>query len=235
MNHALASLALRGRALPLSVCTTGSISLSATATQYTRTTGSFVADGFAVGMEAVATGFTNPGNNGVAAITAVSALTLTVTGFTVTGGPGAYVVAPRTMVVEGPITGSLTVGLPTLRAWENQTFDMVTKIWWVEENYVPATVTLMAGPRSNGMVEETGLYVLKVYGIANTGSLALHAVANALLLCYQPGDSQTLSDGTVLRIRGDTGPYRGALQQLEPGWAVVTVTVPWRCYVNNPT
>ena len=58
---------------------TGSISLGATATGYTRTTGSFVTDGFTVGMPIWVTGFpTASGNNGAKTVAAVTATTLTV-------------------------------------------------------------------------------------------------------------------------------------------------------------
>jgi hypothetical protein len=57
-------LALRGRVLTLSVATTGTTSLAATATGYTRAAGSFVTDGFKPGMEVLAAGFATSGNNG---------------------------------------------------------------------------------------------------------------------------------------------------------------------------
>ena len=58
--------------------TTGAISLSATATGYSRASGSFVTNGFAVGQQITASGFTNAANNGTSLITAVTATTLTV-------------------------------------------------------------------------------------------------------------------------------------------------------------
>lgn len=59
---------------------TGSISLEATATGFVRTTGSFVTDGFTVGMPIWVTGFsgTAAGNNGAKTVAAVTATTLTV-------------------------------------------------------------------------------------------------------------------------------------------------------------
>ena len=58
--------------------TTGSVTLGATAPNlYTRSSGSFVTDGFAVGDEINATGFA-AGNNGRGVITAVSALQITI-------------------------------------------------------------------------------------------------------------------------------------------------------------
>lgn len=59
--------------------TTGSTSLSATATGYARAAGSFITDGFAANDWITASGFTNAANNGVSQIVAVTATTLTVT------------------------------------------------------------------------------------------------------------------------------------------------------------
>lgn len=55
------------------------ISLSAAAGSFTRATGSFVTDGFVVGDVVTSSGFATAGNNGRFVVTAVVALTLTVT------------------------------------------------------------------------------------------------------------------------------------------------------------
>ena len=72
IDHLAALLALRGRALTLSVATTGSTSLSATTTGYARAAGSFITDGLVVGAEITASGFTTPANNGQGVVTAVT-------------------------------------------------------------------------------------------------------------------------------------------------------------------
>lgn len=59
--------------------TTGQQSLSAAVGSFARTTGSFVTDGFSVNEVVVPSGFTNAGNKGRFRVTAVAALTLTVT------------------------------------------------------------------------------------------------------------------------------------------------------------
>ena len=61
------------------LATTGSTSLSATATGYARTTGSFRTEGFVVGRQITASGFANAANNGRSTITAVTDATLSVT------------------------------------------------------------------------------------------------------------------------------------------------------------
>ena len=58
---------------------TGSVSLAATATGYTRTTGSFETNGFTTGMQIYVTGFSNASNNGLKTVAAVTPTTLTVT------------------------------------------------------------------------------------------------------------------------------------------------------------
>jgi len=83
-----------GRAKRATV-TTGAISLttSSTTQTYTRTTGSFVTDGFAVGDEVGITGFVNAVNNGRGVLTAVSALVLTVDNY------------QKALITEGPVAG----------------------------------------------------------------------------------------------------------------------------------
>lgn len=61
------------------IFTTGTATLQATATGYSRSSGSFIADGFLEGLPITATGFANPANNGPSVITAVDTTTLTVT------------------------------------------------------------------------------------------------------------------------------------------------------------
>lgn len=59
--------------------TTGSATLAATVGTITRSTGSFLTDGFAVNDVVINSGFTNAGNNGRFRVSAVVALTLTLT------------------------------------------------------------------------------------------------------------------------------------------------------------
>ncbi len=60
------------------VATTGSISMAATATGYSRSSGSFITDGFVAGKNIIASGFSIAANNGLSTITAVTAGALTV-------------------------------------------------------------------------------------------------------------------------------------------------------------
>ncbi len=211
-------LALRNRALSLSVCTTGSTTLSATTTGYARTTGSFLTDGFAVGMEVTPTGFVA---NTIDTIIGVSTLTLTTK-------------AART--AESAASGrSIAVGLPALRAWENTDFSPVTGRHFVEEDYVPAAPFVVSFPPQGATRDERGLYVLRWYGLSNTSVAGLRKSVDALLALFTPGTTLTAGSNTV-RIRGmtnDPGPYAGQLLPQAGGWSVITLTIPWRSFTTN--
>ena len=62
-----------------SPATTGTTTLDATGTGFSRASGSFVTDGFEVGQMVVSSGFAASGFNGFSVITAVDALTMTTT------------------------------------------------------------------------------------------------------------------------------------------------------------
>jgi hypothetical protein len=94
---------------------TGVASIAAAApNQFTRATGSFVSDGFQVGMRVRASGFTNAANNALhAEITAVTASALTITGATLVTEAasgdeqliGAFRTGPATVDVDSYGTG----------------------------------------------------------------------------------------------------------------------------------
>jgi hypothetical protein len=77
LNHLAALIACRTRLATLEVCTTGTTTLEATATGFVRLAGSFVTDGFQVGMEVLPAGFTSTARQ---VVKNVAALTLTVEG-----------------------------------------------------------------------------------------------------------------------------------------------------------
>ena len=215
ISNTLAHLALRNLALSLAVATTGSTSLSATATGYARTAGSFVTDGFKVGLDLTGAGFAVAGNNGAHVITAVTALTISCAGTAVDA-----VAAGRT----------LSVGLPTMQALTNVDFTPVTGRPYVEESYTPGPagqVTL--GPL--GQVELFPMYTLNLYGISNTGISGLMATVDALLLLFAPRTTLVLSSGDVVRVRTQPAPYASPVMQASPGWAMCAVTIP--CWVRT--
>lgn len=202
-------LAMRARARTLSVATTGLIALSATATGYARAGGDFQADGFWPGMEITPAGFAT---NVPRVITDVSALELTVSGS----------VTPE--VAAGG--RSLTVGLPSQQAWENVAFQPTAGVPWVREEFLPGpTAQVTLGPL--GELEATPMYALYVNVPAETG-LTVKRYVNALRALFAPRTAIALANGDVLRVRSDTGPYAGQLQQSQPGFAVQPLTIPLR-------
>lgn len=222
-------LALRSKLLQLSVATTGSVSLAATTTGYTRTTGSFVTDGLMAGMEAVAAGFAN---NGPVVITEVSALSIKaqrVVTTTVNGIP-TYSLAP--IVAEAAASGrSLAVGLPSNRAWENDHFEPTANIPWVREEFIPGpTSQETMGP--NGELEATPQYALYFNAPAGTRLTAKHYVQAARVL-FAPRTQIALANGDTLRVRADTGPYAGQLQSSTPGFANQPFIIPLRTRSAN--
>lgn len=212
LNHFANLLALRARALTVSVATTGSITMEATATGFARAAGSFVTDGFAVGMEVVPSGFAV---NAPAVVTGVLPLAMTVRGGR----------AP-----EAAAGGrSLTVGLPVLRAWENApAFTPEDGRPFVEEDY-------LAGPVREpvpGVVEGDPMYVLRLYGPQGVGTMAAYTLSDALLDVFRPRTQISLPSGDVLHVRGNPAPYRGQLT-IRNGRSLIVVTIPLRILTDN--
>lgn len=117
--------------------------------------------------------------------------------------------------------------LPAMRERENVAFTPTEGVQFVEEDYVPATTTLLGLVRG-GTVEVTALYVLRWYVPAGTGVKALNDGITALLALFEPGTGITASDGTIVRVRGDIGPSRSQITNPTPGWAVSTIAIPVR-------
>lgn len=224
INDILAQLAFRARATSLVVATTGSTSLAATSTGYTRSSGSFVSDGFVVGMEITAAGFGSAGNNGVKRVTKVQAGTLTVT--SITGGN----------VTESAGSGrSLLAGLPLLRAWENIEFTPISGRPYVAEEWVPGGSSVITWPEKTGIFHEDGLSQWRFYGLPKVGVSALRATVTAFKKLFTPGTFFNLSDGTTVAVRGDTAVKSSHILPAEPGWVVCIVSIPWQTFTRNAT
>jgi hypothetical protein len=202
-------LALRSKAMTLTVATTGTTSLAATASGYTRTTGSFMDDKFATGMEVTPAGFSS---NTPRVITAVSALAITVSG---------------TVPVQAAAGGrSLTVGLPSSRAWENVAFQPTAGVPWVREEFLPGpTGQATVGPF--GRLDAFPMYALHIHVKDETG-LTVKRYVNALRVLFAPRTKIPLPTSGTLAVRSDTGPYAGQLQQSQPGFVVQPFTIPLR-------
>jgi tetrahydromethanopterin S-methyltransferase subunit B len=230
-------LALRARVFAVSVATTGSVSLSATTTTYARASGSFVTDGFAVGMEVLVSGFATSGNNGRAVITGLTAAAMTVTKIALSTVSATdltpTIVAGTALAADVAAAGRTIVAqLPILRGYENVKIVPSSLAPYVEEDLVPATNTLVSFPARDGTVEETGLYVLKLYGQPNTGASGIRKTMDAAKLLFAPGTTVT-AGVNVVRVRTDTAVTAGQLTPLDTGRVVCVLTVPWIARSTN--
>lgn len=204
-------LAFRARALSLVVCTTGSINMSATATGYARATGSFVTDGFYVGMEITPGGFAS---NPVDVVLAVADDEITTR-----DGRAAEAAA------DGR---SLSVLIPEARAFDQDQFTPTGAKPYVDEYLVPGPSSLVTTAADHGKVEETGLYIFKWYHLSGFGSSGIRKTGDALKALFTPG--------TVIgpaRVRTDVSAQNGQLIPTTGGWSVLTLTVPWRARTVN--
>lgn len=215
INHALVERALRTKLKTLEVVTTGSTSLSATATGYARAAGSFLTDGFFPGLEVVGTGWGDPDNDAAKTITGVTTLTLTC--------PGTE--------AEAAGTRTLTVGLPQYRSWENMRFEPTAGSPWVRETYLPGPMSVIESG-SLALLEALPQYVVSVYVPQNVGMDASRAYTDALLTLFAPGTRITVTGATCI-VRENPAPYVGQIIRDDQGFAVAPVTIPLRLTTAN--
>jgi len=216
INHLLVNAALKARGLGLSVVTTGPVKLGSTVEGYTRTAGSFVDDGFTVGME-VTPSF---GDQTPSYITKLTDTLMTMHGGRATMSPG-----------NGR---SLRVLLPPLIAFDNESITPIQGRWYVEGEYSPSTSQLRTVTASRGFGDATGEYFWRLYGIADTGLDAFAAMTTALLKLYPPGAVLPVDATTAVHIGNLPAPWASSVQPDDPGFAVVTVTIPWFVQFTNP-
>jgi hypothetical protein len=230
ISATLATLKLRNRLLSLTSPTTGSTTLSVTTTGYARAAGSFITDGFAVGMEITASGFSTSANNGQGIITALAATAMTVgDAYTVsTHATDGYTAVARTLATEGSASArTISVTVPAMRAFDNATLRPIGGKPYLEEELVPATTRVLTLPISQGYAEDTGVYVLRWFGLSGKGVTAIRKGADAVLALFTPGTTFTMSDNNTLRIPSDFGPRAGQITRVEGGWSYVLIEVPY--------
>lgn len=214
LSHTLTRAALKARLLTLQIATTGSVTLSATATGYARASGSFVSDGFVVGMELTPTGFpTNP----VDVITDVTATLIT----TRTAHPTASASAAR----------SLTVGLPSMRAFDDEEIEPDPGTPYVTAEFSPSTNTLVTIAENYGRAEETGEYFITVYYPKGHSAVALSPTIEALRALFTAGTKITVGSDT-LRLRWNPAPRAGAFLPDGP-FMRCQFTAWWACDTRN--
>lgn len=121
-------------------------------------------------------------------------------------------------------------GIPSARAWENTVFTPTPGTPYLEEEYVPATNTLLT--ITPGVTERTGMYVVKWYGLAGTGISAIRDGVDAVLAAFKAGSSSLMTSGLALRIQGNPAPESGQLIPLDAGFACVVISIHWRVDVS---
>jgi len=214
--------AIRTHLLTLVVATTGSTSLSATATGYARSAGSFLDDGFRAGMELEASGFGNASNNGTKVVTQATALALTCEG----------------TATETEAAGrTLTVGLPSTRAWENEELapgpDPEPGVPWFREQFLPGPGPTQIFTTPTARLELEPQYVAHVNTPEGWGKDAPRRYADAVARHFTPRTSIALASGDTLRVRTDTGPGPGQLIRTRPGFVTSPVAIPFRLQTPN--
>jgi len=207
--------ALRTQLLTVEVATTGATTLAATGTGYTRTTGSFIADGFVVGMEVVPSGFTS---NVPVLITRVYALTLE---------------TDENQVESAGAGRSLTVGIPVLRNWENTDLERQARRWFISEDYLPG-VQNKYGVGERGIVEQEPAYVIRLEGVSRTGADAIYTVARKIMEAFPPTLAIIPETGDIVRVGTDPGPFRGQVLSRYAGTVEVSITIPLYAETSNP-
>ena len=215
LDLSAATIAMRARAITLSVATTGSTSLSATATGYARASGSFITDGFYAGQEILPSGFPT---NTRCVITQVTASLLTIDG--------------GLTVVSAASGRTLLCGLPGLRAWENeQQVTLDAKRPYVTEAFRPATSQVYTYPANTGQMLETGLYVITLYGLPKYGILAIRKYIDGLKALFAPGTTVAVGSNT---IRMPTNKGANSSDLMPSGtWTVCALTIPWEARTAN--
>lgn len=220
VNHRAILRALRDYLTNLEVTQVAEgVEMQGTETGFERDGGSFIDDGFLVGMEVTPREFPNPEP---VVVTAVTDDVLTV-----------RAPVPRTPVGFNP-DNTLSVVLPVRRAWENVEFSPEDDQWYVDEQYLPGPLTLIAGNEDHGEFDAEPVYLVRVYGLAGTGAGAVFALADAVLARFRPGRHIPTSDGHTIRVKSDPAPYRGQLVREGAAHAVIEVTIPlWVRTSNN--
>jgi hypothetical protein len=223
IDDRVALLALRARLTGLSaMATTGTMALAATTTGYTRSDGgSFITDGFRIGMELLSSGFAT---NGYRTVKALTASTITV---------------DQTLTAESSAgSRSLSVGLPETRLWVNskpvrsgvQLEAPTNDRPYILESFIKAGgANLKTFPANGGETEERGMYIVHWFGLSNRGPDAILEGTAAILARFTPGTPVT-AGSDVLRMGspdGREGPWADEIRPLANGWSVSTIRVPW--------
>lgn len=217
LDHADVQLKLRALLATMVAATTGLTSLTATSTGYTRQTGSFLADGFAVGMEVTPT---NMATTTPSTLLSVSALSMTANKAITAQASGA--------------SRMLEARLPSDVQYGNLRSAHINGQPYFEEEYdYGPTVMPVTGPFGTLIAEP--IYILRVFVVSGVDVIAHSRYANALLSLFPPTKTLALASGDTLRVRSDPAPFANGINIREdvPSWSVLPITIPLRAYTRN--
>lgn len=104
---------------------------------------------------------------------------------------------------------------------------------YLTEQFVPATSVLQTNtPR--GLVLDTGLYVVTMFGITGEGGKAIRTVTNDIKVAFKIGTTMSTPSGNIVRVRTDQAPFAGQIIPLaEGGHSYSQVTVAYEVQWNQ--
>lgn len=205
-----AKLGIRARVLATVVASTGSITLTATTSGYTRDAGSFITDGFVVGLEVTPLGFSA---NTVDVIDSVTDLTIT---------------TKRARAAQASGAGrSLTAYLPQTHALNGDTVQLRPGYPAWREEFVPAPPETITMSPNGGRTNDSGLYFATLILGQEYGDLAMDAMTSAILARFTSG-TQIAADDAVLWVPWRNGASPGQLKPYDtPGVNYQQIRIPW--------
>lgn len=124
--------------------------------------------------------------------------------------------------------------LPALRAWDNVSFTPSATAASIEDALGTFTTRRRTAPAALATVEATGLYVIKVYGVANRGDSEIREMVTAIVDAFPLGGTATLDSGDVVRIDGEGGHTVSQILPISASKTQCTITIPWLVYGRNP-
>lgn len=117
------------------------------------------------------------------------------------------------------------------RAFENKDFTPTSGVPYIEEEFLPQPGFLPG--LSRGPAVSFGIYIVKWYGLNNTGEGDIGDGVDAILAAFPPGFTfAQLANGDSIRVRGNPAPSSGKIMPQTDGWAVCTISIPFR--VQSP-
>ena len=206
--------AIRTRLLTLEMVSTGVLTvLSASGYVFSRSAGSFVTDGFAIGDEVMPSGFANSANNARALITALSASAMTVDRALTTEAAGA--------------SATIKAQLPQGRKWEGQAYAPTKGQRYISEmvRSIDSTVRALG---DGGTISHLLTANFTLNYPSGKGTLGIERMAGALLYLFRPSVRMTYGANSAVITKAE----RASLLEA-PDWLSIPVIITLVAYTSN--